>query len=270
MRLAEVSDAWSIFRMIVAPTDLSDMVTVLTMTYLDYVFPFLFPFYRPPMLDGGLIALLRDNKALFHTVMSLSSYFFTLILANATPGRHETCKLFVWDKLAGHMDIAIKSMQEAMEAFNRQGTRATLLCRARVMESIIQLMVFEVVMARTPECDVHLSAAITLFKEIFEEFGLTEGRPDLRKVILAMDKPSWTTGVSERRVWNTDQTTFRFFVAFLLYADILFSVSLKRSPSLGEYHAHLIFYWKRCGGYKVSAANGVFCWLSGVGLARLL
>ncbi|KIX02604.1 uncharacterized protein Z518_08545 [Rhinocladiella mackenziei CBS 650.93] len=44
--------------------------------------------------------------------------------------------------------------------------------------------------------------------------------------ILAMGRPLWTTDVSERRVWNTDQAPFRFFVAGLLYADVISGFSL--------------------------------------------
>lgn len=55
--------------------------THFTMMYLDHVFPFLFPFCQPSILEGGrawLLAMLRHNEALYHSAMSLSSYFLPL------------------------------------------------------------------------------------------------------------------------------------------------------------------------------------------------
>lgn len=58
----------------------------LMMMYLDYVFPFLYPFCRPTVLGSGrgwLLVLLMKNKAVFHSALSLSSYFLAVV-ANTT------------------------------------------------------------------------------------------------------------------------------------------------------------------------------------------
>lgn len=50
------------------------------MIYLDYVWPFLFPFYRPPLVGTSrawTLASLQQSRAVFHSVLSLSSFFFT-------------------------------------------------------------------------------------------------------------------------------------------------------------------------------------------------
>ncbi|CAK7269929.1 hypothetical protein SEPCBS119000_003825 [Sporothrix epigloea] len=66
----------------------------LMMVYLDYVFPFLYPFCRPTVLSSGrgwLLVLLMKNKAVFHSALSLSSYFLAVVavttasLHSATP-----------------------------------------------------------------------------------------------------------------------------------------------------------------------------------------
>ncbi|CAK7229223.1 hypothetical protein SEUCBS140593_007174 [Sporothrix eucalyptigena] len=54
----------------------------LMMIYLDYVFPFLYPFCRPTVLGSGrgwLLVLLMKNKAVFHSALSLSSYFMAVV-----------------------------------------------------------------------------------------------------------------------------------------------------------------------------------------------
>ncbi|KAF3914925.1 hypothetical protein ABW20_dc0108384 [Dactylellina cionopaga] len=224
-----------------------------TITYLDYVFPFLFPFYRPSILEGGrswLLVMLKDNSALFHTAMSLSTYFFTLILSQTYGGlvsEYNTslktceCKQHVWQKLASHMDTAMKVMQQDMEDLNTRKTEAAIFRRARVLESIVQLLVFEIAMARTVNWDVHLVAATALLNEIFENCGTKYGQPDLVSVITAMQMSiSWNDNTLDHRVWNPDQGAFRFFVAILLYADIVASTSLEILPRLQRYHTYFI------------------------------
>ena len=64
--------------------------------YLDYVFPFLFPFYRPRLMDAGrgwLLVLFTRNKALLHTALSLASLFFSIVLNHGSEDPVEPCKL---------------------------------------------------------------------------------------------------------------------------------------------------------------------------------
>ncbi|KAG7152883.1 Pestheic acid cluster transcriptional regulator 3 like protein [Verticillium longisporum] len=59
------------------------------MIYLDHVFPFLFPYYRPSLPEGGrgwVLSLLKSNKAVYHTALSLGSYYFSLVLDNSGSG----------------------------------------------------------------------------------------------------------------------------------------------------------------------------------------
>lgn len=220
----------------------NDVETDMTMAYVDWVFPFLFPFYQPPVWEGGrswLLAMLRDNTALFHSAMSLSAYFFTLVMKGGE--RHKVCAQHIWNKLVGHVDTAVRSMQQDMEHLKTGGDAAnSAFHKARVMESIIQLLILEHSMARTADWNVHLSAALALFTEIFETHGTgRDGQPDIVLVIDALERPHWSRGLAERVVWNTDQGAFRFFAAVLLYTDIVASTSLEKPPRLRHYH-HLI------------------------------
>ncbi|KAJ4396404.1 hypothetical protein N0V93_000623 [Gnomoniopsis smithogilvyi] len=153
-----------------------DVETDFTITFLDYVFPFLFPFYQPSVLEGGrswLLAMLRTNTAFFHSGMSLSAYFFTMILKGGE--RHKVCSQFIWNKLVAHVDTAVRTMQQDMEDLKRgQDGKPTIFQQGKTMESILQLLILEHSMARTNDWNVHLSAAMAIFQELFEEHGMTK------------------------------------------------------------------------------------------------
>ncbi|KAH8807669.1 fungal-specific transcription factor domain-containing protein [Xylogone sp. PMI_703] len=268
----DMSGAWNMLRRMAPPSDQNDINAHFTrdvetdfiMIFLDYVFPFLFPFYRPPIFDCGrawVLALLRDNIALFHIAMSLSSYFFTLIVTNDKPRYNGLCKVYVWNKLAAHMDVAIKSLQVEMETLNNDGSSATLLHRVRAMVCVSQLMVFEGAMWRTGDWDVHLTAAVTILKGIFEEYGMTDGHPDIAKVIRTMVRPPFDSGTFGDHVWNTNQASFRFFLAVLIYTDIISSATLKRRPYLQAYHSDLMSDrdFKGKSEYMLQMENFVGC-----------
>ncbi|KAH8647947.1 fungal-specific transcription factor domain-containing protein, partial [Xylariales sp. PMI_506] len=242
--LLKVSDSWSSLNQLSPSSSLSDCEIDFTMGYLDYVFPFLFPFYQPQMLNGGrswLLSLLRDNRALFHTAMSMSSRFLVLALSNGDTCHHQVCKLRVWNSVVDHADTALRSMQEEMASLRGHGSHATIAHRARVLASMVQLMVFEVAMARTTNWHVHLTAAATLLDDVLDDHKGPDGQPDIDGIMHAMDKTSYASIISDRRVWNADQMPFRFFVAVLLCADIVCATKSRRPPRLHKHLAYLIF-----------------------------
>lgn len=222
-----------------------DVETDFTITFLDYVFPFIFPFYQPSVLEGGrswLLAMLRSNTAFFHSGMSLSAYFFTLVLKGGD--RHKVCTQQIWNKLVGHVDTAVRAMQQDMEDLKKgQNGKTTVFQKGKTMESILQLLIIEHSMARTSDWNVHLSAAMAIFGEIFDEYGTDlQGRPDMIKVVQALSRPSWQQGMlaTERVVWHCDQGAFRFYSALLLFTDIVASTSLESPPRLRAYHGIII------------------------------
>lgn len=90
-----------------------------TIIYLDNVFPFLFPFYRPSILDNGrhwVLHLLRRNSVVLHAVLSLSSYFFAVALDHAHLGEnHDSCKSLVWNELTAQAERTITIIQRDMQ-----------------------------------------------------------------------------------------------------------------------------------------------------------
>lgn len=213
--------------------------TDFTITFLDYVFPYIFPFYQPSVLEGGrswLLSLLRNNTAFFHSGMSLSAYFFTLVMKGGE--RHQICSQQIWNNLVAHVDTAVRTMQQDMEDL-KQGHDGptTIFQKGKTMESILQLLILEHSMARTADWNVHLSAAMAIFQEIFEEYGVgDDGRPDMVAVVQALRRLEWPNSMAGPVIWHSDQGAFRFYTAFLLFTDIVASTSLESPPRLRNYH----------------------------------
>jgi hypothetical protein len=165
---------------------------------------------------------------MFHAIMNLSTYFFTLVLSNEDVGDYQVCRQNIWIQLEGYASDAIKSLQTEVLAMNQQGS-TTLLQRARAMESIAQPMVIEMAMAKTNESSIHLTAATSLFEDILEA-SKVNGGIDMTKTMAGVERPSWVPLTTQRPVWNTEQAALRFYFAIFLWADIVSSTSLQILP----------------------------------------
>jgi hypothetical protein len=213
------------------------------MIYLDYVSPFLFPFYRPPLFGTSrawLLSFIRQNSAVFHSVLSLSSFFFTVALKDVF-GEREPCKSVVWRQVVNQAAMSFEMIQKDLVELNDVNARVDLLQKAHLMETIVQLLVFELFVSRSADWDIHLMPVITLFEEIFEEASWTNvAGPGLECILghMAWSRPS-VRGL-ERPVWNPDQAAFRFFTAILVFIDIVASTSLERAPLLRNYHSRIL------------------------------
>ncbi|KAM5345077.1 hypothetical protein ACJ41O_010939 [Fusarium nematophilum] len=222
----------------------------LTTLYLDTVFPFLFPWYQPTDLAGGrtwLLAMIKDQKAIRHTAISISAYYFALSLArDASHTLRTPCEQHVWDTLALHMDSSVQIIQQDMKDFNKarlsSQTKPDIFQQTHLLEAIVQQLIFDTVMAQGADWNMHLTAASALLCDIFESHGVKNGRYDLGAVLLAMQQ-KWPVfeGVDLGfSVWTADQAAFQFFAAFLIFADVISSISLRAPPQLQRYHRFLI------------------------------
>jgi C6 transcription factor Pro1 len=225
--------------------NLTDTDVFFTSLYLDTVFPFVFPWYELSGLSGGrswLLSMLGDSRAIFHSAISLSSYYFTLVLAK--DARHTLrmpCEQYLWDTLGRHMDLSIQTIKQAMEELNDLGLEVDVFRQARVVGGIVQLLIFESAMARGPNWNMHFSAALELFSKIFQTRGMQNGKPSLKLVLLAISRPSIFDGLNLGfPIWNTEQAAFQFFAAVLVFVDIVSSTSLKTPPRLRHWHPYLI------------------------------
>lgn len=212
------------------------------MTYLDHVFPVLFPFYRPSILEGGrswLLVLAMKNKGLYHIVISLTSYFFSVV--PMSPGAaHQMCASKTWEELQKQTDLAVKMVQRDSQDVSRRGVQGDLLESAYLMESIVQLLSFEAIIAPTENWQMHLDAALALFRQIFQYHGMNQSSPSISAILEQMGHKSFVVVPSDHSLWNADQAAFRFFTAVLLVDDIISSTSLEHRPRLHQYHPHLL------------------------------
>ncbi|GAB1310614.1 Ustiloxin B cluster transcription factor ustR [Madurella fahalii] len=214
----------------------------LTMMYLDYVFPFVFPFYRPSVLDvgrGWLLALLTKNKALFHSALGLAGYFYAVLLGHTGDSSHE-CQTRSLETLHNQQGLALQWLQHEMHEIVTRGVRDHLAEASRVMASIIQLLTCEVAIAKPGNWTIHLGAATELYDEIMKQHGMSERGPCFMMVLLQLgSKPfTWTP---KNHPWGLNQSILRFFTAQLLFIDVLASTTLQQPPRLQRWHEHLLY-----------------------------
>ncbi|KAL2137278.1 hypothetical protein VTI74DRAFT_5009 [Chaetomium olivicolor] len=212
-----------------------------TMMYLDYVFPFLFPFYRPSFADvgrGWLLVLLTKNKALFHSALSLAGYFYGIVLGHIQDAPPK-CHTHNLEKLHEQQGLALQWLRREMQDIVTRGVKGNLAEANRVMASIIQLMTSEVAIAKPGNWTMHLEAATELFHEIMEHHARTDsGTVCFMMVLLQLGSMpfNWTP---KSHPWGSDQATLRFFTAQLLFFDTLASTALAQAPRLQQWHPHL-------------------------------
>ncbi|ETS78821.1 hypothetical protein PFICI_08674 [Pestalotiopsis fici W106-1] len=215
------------------------------MIYLDYVFPFLFPFYQPSLLETGrqwLLGLLCQNEVSFHLASSLSAYFFSLVPQSDNQDMHDDCKTLVWDKLIEQMDLAIGSIQSTVSTVSNSGAQSPLLDKIRIMQEITQLLVVEVTVRSSVDWSIHLTPALSIFDEVFKIHGLDHSsKPSLDVLSNSLPSSIPMTTQHHKALPNTpDQSALAFFVSLLLFVDIIASTSLGTPPALQAYHDSLL------------------------------
>ncbi|KAL2866904.1 Zn(II)2Cys6 transcription factor [Aspergillus lucknowensis] len=213
------------------------------MVYLDYTFPVLFPFYIPTIFDGGrswLLVMPMKIKALYHTVIGLTSYFFSSVPISSGPAS-DSCVSIAAGEQRKQTDLAVKMVQRDLYTVNTRGVHCNLIESAYLLGSIVQLLIFEGVVATNENWRIHLSAAIVLFEQIVQYPGTVSSLLDLMG-----QASSLPARALDNTFWNSDQASFRFFSAVLLVADVISSTALEQSPRLREYHGDLLIK-SHCG-----------------------
>lgn len=207
--------------------------THLTMVYLDFVIPYLFPHYHPPLLVGGrgwmLDVLLHSNRSIYYTAISLASYFFGVLLANGEPG-HAACTDRMVHQLQRQMERALKELQKDITKINAKKPAFDIREGLVVMQSVLQMLIFEVSTASNDNWKMHLDAAVALFMQILPN---PDGWTDNLHTLWTPKWPPPEMGI--RRPWSTDQASIRFFAASLLLMDVMSSVATSSPPRLQAY-----------------------------------
>ncbi|KAF3761009.1 hypothetical protein M406DRAFT_268379 [Cryphonectria parasitica EP155] len=205
------------------------------MGYLDYCFPFIFPFYRTPMLGtsrGWILYLLQSNTIASNCAASLGSFFHTSVANEILPNGHTRCKAHIWARVMKTADKCYKAIQlELLQLKN--GGAVGVSERAAAMGSIVQLMVFDLFVGRSEGWEMHLRPALILLDGMLTEY-LDSGSSSYYN---GHDRDD--TNASQL-VWSHEQAAFRFFAALLLYMDVVAAVTLGRAPLLGKWYDQIL------------------------------
>ncbi|KAH8882526.1 hypothetical protein GQ53DRAFT_454525 [Thozetella sp. PMI_491] len=217
----------------------------MAMLYLDYVFPYLFPFYRPPLMEAGrgwLLVMLSRNKALFHAALTLASFFFAMTIGNDNTSSNNMCRLHNAEELQLQQELALKELQNDIVELNRRGYKDALVETSRVMASIVQLLTSEVAFGSVNgHWEIHLNAASELFLQIMGNEQISAHHHGCWTTILDLLGYWPKIGArGQRHPWNSDQASLRFFTAVLLHIDVLGSTALGTAPRLHAWHQHLL------------------------------
>lgn len=220
----------------------------LLMIYLDYVFPYLFPHYRPSILAGGrgwILEILHTNKAVYHSAVSLSTSFYAIVLNNGDKA-HDECTMQMIRKFESQIELGLKELHKEVNYINTNAPGFDMKKGLVVMQSILQMLFFEVATSNKDNWKLHLNAAIEVFLLILPD--PKEWNKTLNSLYTHTHKwPPPEFGL--RRPWTTNQAALRFFTATILYIDVLSSVTLGNVPQLASYHASII---PECLSYEKS------------------
>ncbi|KAJ9131803.1 Fungal transcriptional regulatory protein, N-terminal [Pleurostoma richardsiae] len=214
------------------------------MIYLDYVFPFLFPFYRPPLVGTSrawLLPFISQNATVYSSVLSLSAYFFTIALKDVFPEERYVCKSVMWAQAVKQADKCFETIRKDLMETTASELRTTLFNKARIMQSIIHLLMFELFIGNSNNWISHLTPALAIFEDVVEQYSqFSPEKLGLECVLEQLPGPPSSYPGVLRPLWNPNQSAFRFFTAALLYIDIVASTSLERAPVLRSYQSRLL------------------------------
>ncbi|RYN16646.1 hypothetical protein AA0113_g12520 [Alternaria arborescens] len=216
--------------------------------YIDFVFPALFPYYRPSLFDTGrswLLQLLGKSRIAHHAALSISCYFFTMALIDleGTSGDHAECRMLRWDEVERHAENCFDSLRKNILALDLHTQDIEQLARVETLENIVHLLIFEMALSKAAPSNSHLSPAYTLLRQIMgcdpssHENQMQSG---ITTVLLRIEPPLWTNPADGTHIWSPAQAGVRFCAALLIFVDIVASIALQEPPTLLPYHSTLL------------------------------
>ncbi|EPE26774.1 Zn2/Cys6 DNA-binding protein [Glarea lozoyensis ATCC 20868] len=211
--------------------------TILFMFYLEDVFPFLFPFYRPSLLEGGrawILEMMISSPVVRQAILCQSSYFFSLARGTETSD-------VVWETVLTQTRDTLGMLRQSLQVIESSEITEHLHGAVRIMASIMQVQRFDIAVLSFENCQTHLNAALALFKRLFEGFdpAVEPSRSDstFYTVMSRLGPPSEIQCV---QIPSAEQAAFSFSSALLILDDIMASTVLQEQPRLYEYHGSLL------------------------------
>lgn len=221
------------------PAEFHDFETGLVMTYLDYAFPTLFPFYKPSIFEGGRAWLLSSTlryPAFCHNVVGLAACFYSAV--PVLPGlENDACAVKAKTELCGNIEKAVKGVRDSLRDITYRGISHSLADNVRLLGNIVQLVNFEVVFASSEKWQMHLTAAVDLFSQTIEHHGHSRQDVPLMGVMLEKLRGDVPPNCL---IWSTEQAALRFFTALVIYQDIIACTAREQASTLtGHYNGIL-------------------------------
>ena len=215
--------------------------TILLTFYLEHLHPFLIPFYRPSLLQGGrawIFEMMISSPVVRQATLCQSSYFFSL--ARGTADRDE-----IWEKVLTQTTDAFGVLRQALQVIDESGIADHPHGAVRTMASIMQMLRFEIAVSSFHNWQTHLNAALVLFRQILDT-AVGSGEPGLSfdavtvisRLGLLPSSPSWPS--QNDQVPSAEQAAFRFSSTLVILDDIIASTALQEQPKLYEYHHNLL------------------------------
>ena len=211
--------------------------TILVVLYLEHLFPFLFPFYHPSLLQGGrawILEMMFSSPVVRNATLCQSSYFLSL-----AQGAGDV----VWKAVLMQTRDAFVVLRQALQVISGPGISEHLHGAVRIMASIMQVQRFEITILSFENCHAHLNAALAIFTQLLESTGAVEWEGPSESFNTVMERlgpSSWILPAQCVQVLSAEQAAFRFSSALLVLDDIIASTILQTKPGLYEYHRSLI------------------------------
>ncbi|KAL6246983.1 hypothetical protein RBB50_006290 [Rhinocladiella similis] len=213
--------------------------TVLLMFYFDYLFPFLFPFYRPSPLQGGrawILEMMISRPVVRQATLCQSAYFLSLA--------HEAANHSVdWETVLARTRDAFQVLRQSLQLMSGSDISEHLHGAVRVMASIMQVQRFEIALLSFENCRAHLSAALSLFKQLLDTSstgGIDAVRSAFDAFMNKLGPSTWVLPAQCIQVPSAEQSAFRFCSGLLFLDDIIASTALQEEPALFAFHQSLL------------------------------
>jgi hypothetical protein len=208
--------------------------------YNENLLPFLFPFYRPSLCEGGrawLFQLMLSSPVVRQATLCQSSYFFSIARGSID---HNA----VWDQVLTQTTDALMVLRNALQVIERSSVSEHLDGAVRIMASIMQMQRFEIAVSRFHNCQNHLNAALALFEQLLHSAPVLGGPAAcFNDVINRLGHTSSTSRAwssQSRQLPIAEQAAFRFSSTLVIFDDVIASTALGEQPKLYEYHKSLL------------------------------
>lgn len=214
--------------------------TVLLVFYLEHLFPFLFPFYQPSILEGGrawILEMMISSPVVRQATLCQSSYFYSL----ARPIQDAE---MIWKTMLEQTGDAFGVLRQSLSIFETSSITDHVHGAVRIISGILQVQRFEIAVMGFNNCRAHLNAARVLFKQLLDSQTSEEGQvmtpsEKFNQVYHSLGPPAWIEP-GPISIPSAEQAAFRFSSALLVLDDIVASTVLQEKPTLYEYHENLL------------------------------